>query len=97
MQFEWDALKSALTLARRGIDFELAALVFENRVLEWPDERTDYGEKRMIAVGRVGADHLTVVYTDRNIAGITVRRIISARRSSRRERHAYQNDDGGGA
>lgn len=97
VRFEWDALKSEFTLARRGFDFAFAALVFEDRVQEWPDERFDYGETRMIAVDRVGRDHLTVVYTDRDVAGTTVRRIISARRSCRKERHAYQNDDGGGA
>ena len=39
----------------------------------------------MVAIGLADGMHLTVVYTDRNL----VRRIISARRSSLRERQAY--------
>jgi uncharacterized protein len=49
------------------------------------DTRRDYGEMRVIAIGRVAGVTLTVVYTDRDDA----RRIISARRANRRERRAY--------
>jgi uncharacterized DUF497 family protein len=50
-------------------------LIFEGPTLEWPDERRDYGEDRVITLGAVDDDVLVVVYTDRG----TVRRIISAR------------------
>ena len=53
------------------------------------DDRTDYGEPRIIAIGLADGLHLTVVYTDRPGARDTVRRIISTRRSNRRERKAY--------
>lgn len=39
----------------------------------------------MVAIGQADGIHLTVVYTDRDRA----RRIISARRSNRRERQVY--------
>ena len=91
MLFEWDPTKSEVTQARRGLNFAFAAQVFDGHTLEWQDRRGDYGETRVIAVGRVGALHVTVVYTDRLIAGTTVRRIISARLSSRRERHSYDD------
>ena len=39
----------------------------------------------MVAIGQAEDIHVTVVYTDRNL----VRRIISARRSNRRERQIY--------
>jgi len=44
---------------------------------------------RTIAVGLADGLHLTVVYTDRPGPRETIRRIISARRSNRRERSAY--------
>lgn len=89
MRFSWDARKSDANLAARGFDFEFASLVFDGPTLERVDDRADYGERRVIAVGLADGLHLTVVYTDRRSARETVRRIISARRSNRRERRTY--------
>jgi uncharacterized DUF497 family protein len=45
----------------------------------------------VVAIGIADGVHLTVVYTDRHGAeGQIVRRIISAHRSSRRERTRYE-------
>jgi uncharacterized DUF497 family protein len=84
--FEWDDEKSIATLAARGIDFTLAAGIFEGEVLRRADERRDYGEPRWIAIGQVSSETFTVVYTHR---GERIR-IISARRANRRERRAYR-------
>ena len=43
-----------------------------------------------MAIGRADGITLTLVYTDRAEAGAQVRRIISARVSSRGERQAYE-------
>lgn len=49
----------------------------------------------MIALGKAQEIQLTVVYTDRAEAGgEKSRRIISARKSSRREREAYKKATG---
>lgn len=91
MDFEWDEEKSEANLRERGFDFEFATLIFSGPTLEKEDRRRDYGELRVIAVGLAQAIALTVVYTDRTLeTGGTVRRIISARRSNRRERKAYE-------
>ena len=91
MDFEWDPEKSEANLRERGFDFEFATLVFEGPSLEVQDRRQDYGELRRVATGLAEGIALTVVYTDRRTdQGGTVRRIISARRSNRRERKAYQ-------
>ena len=90
MRFTWDARKSTENLAARGFDFEFATLVFEGPTLENADRRKDYGERRTIAIGLAQGIELTVVYTDRPVPGDTERRIISARRSNRREREAYK-------
>ena len=76
--------------AKRGFDFEFATQVFDGPTLERQDTRRDYGERRVIAVGVADGITLTLVYTDRAEAGERVRRIISARVSSRSERQAYE-------
>ena len=79
VRFAWDARKSAENLRVRGFDFEFATLVFEGPTLERTDQRRDYGEARIVAIGLAQGIPLTVVYTDRAESGTLVRRIISAR------------------
>ncbi len=90
MRFDWDPDKSARNLVERGFDFAFATLIFDAPTLEQTDQRRDYGERRIVAIGRADGIELTLVYTDRVASdGETVRRIISARRSNRVERRAY--------
>ncbi len=90
MRFAWDPEKSAANLALRGFDFAFASLIFDGPTVEVPDRRKDYGEERVVAIGLAQGIELTVVYTDRAVSGGVERRIISARRSDRRERKAYK-------
>jgi uncharacterized DUF497 family protein len=90
VRFLWDPAKSERDLDERGFDFAFATLVFAGPTLERIDTRQDYGEVRRIAIGMADGIALTVVFTDRAEAGDVVRRIISARVSSRRERQAYR-------
>lgn len=91
MEFSWDPAKSEENLQLRGFDFAFASLIFRGPTLEQEDRRQDYGEKRVIAVGLANGLELTVVYTDRIQPGNQVeRRLISARRSNRHERKAFQ-------
>ena len=87
MLFEWDEAKSKRNLLERGFGFDYAAGIFADLTLERRDERRDYGEIRIQAVGRVGEDILFVVYTNRG----DVRRIISARRATRKERMLWHS------
>lgn len=89
MRFRWDRRKSAENLRVRGSDFEFATLVFGGPTLEREDQRRDYGETRVVAIGLAQGIALTVVYTDRAESGGMVRRVISARLSNRRERQTY--------
>lgn len=90
MRFIWDRQKSDTNLATRGFDFDFATLIFDSPTLERPDDRQDYGERRVIALGIADGIPLTVIYTDRaESGGEVVRRIISARVSNRRERKAF--------
>ncbi len=91
MQFEWDVDKSDRNVRLRRFDFSFASQVFLGSYLDQPDDRRDYGERRLQAIGVADGIVLTVVYTDRiTDDGAVVRRIISARRSNRRERHAFR-------
>lgn len=87
MLFEWDAAKSRRTLGERGFDFDYAARIFLGPTLEQQDNRRNYGEIRMQAIGQVGEDVLFVVYTDRG----NIRHIISARLASRKERKSWHS------
>ncbi len=87
MEFEWDEAKHERNLALRGIGFDHGAMIFEGRVVERLDDRQNYGEVRIRAVGVCGTQILHVVYTDRD----EVRRIISVRSANRQERAAWQS------
>jgi uncharacterized protein len=81
MLFEWDEAKSQRTLKERGFSFEYAARIFLGPTLERRDERREYGEVRVQAIGRVADDILFVVYTDRG----DTRHLISASLANRKE------------
>jgi len=85
-EFEWDEKKNKTNLKKHNISFEIAKEVFKdtNRI-EAEDTRKDYGEKRFVTIGKVKNLILTVVYTIRN----TAKRLISARRASKKEREYY--------
>ena len=84
LEFEWDAAKSARNLAKHGIDFATAILIFKGSVLERRSDRE--GEERWKALGALEGLELAVVYTVREGR----HRIISARRAKRNERRAYR-------
>ncbi|HEU0022788.1 MAG TPA: BrnT family toxin [Dehalococcoidia bacterium] len=86
MKFEWDEAKNERNIAQHHIDFVEAKLSFEGNVLAFVDDRRDYGETRIVAIGLAEGRELTVVYTMRG----DVVRIISARRARRDERRAYR-------
>ena len=86
MKYVWDKRKGRGNVARHGIAFEDAIRIFEGPTLERVDERFDYGETRIYAIGVVDGLEITLIYTD---VSETERRIISAWRAERHERTAY--------
>ena len=83
MEFEWDEAKSDRNLAKRGLPVTIAELPFAGLIVEHVDDRRDYCEKRMRAVGAVNGEIIHCVCTDRG----SVPRIISLRHANRRERY----------
>lgn len=89
--FSWDERKSEANLAERGFDFDFASAIFAGPTLEREDTRRDYGEQRVVAIGTADGIPLVVVYTDRTTSGgLIERRLISARRASKKERIAHE-------
>jgi uncharacterized protein (DUF4415 family)/uncharacterized DUF497 family protein len=68
MKITYDPVKRAVTLAERGIDFEDAAEVFSGDTMDYPDDRRDYGELRMLTVGHLRGRMVIVVWTLRGSA-----------------------------
>ena len=68
MDFDWDEAKRAANIAKHGVDFLRATLIFDGPILEMIDEREDYGEERMIALGLAVGTVYRVVYTIRQPA-----------------------------
>jgi uncharacterized DUF497 family protein len=87
--FEWDD-KAKANLAKHGVSFEEAATVFGDPLsLTIPDPAHSQVEDRFVIIGQSHTRRLlVVVHTDR---GDNIR-VISARRASRRERKAYEED-----
>ena len=56
LQFGWDERKRRSNLRKHGVDFLDVTRMFENHVAETIDDREDYGEERIIAIGRVGVE-----------------------------------------
>lgn len=86
MQYSWDEEKNRRNLELHRIAFEDAARIFEGPTVERVDDRFDYGERRVYAVGLVNGLEITVIYTD---GEDEERRIISAWRAEPHERRYY--------
>ena len=90
MRFVWDEKKNRGNLAKHGISFETAALVFDDpRAISQIDRVID-GEERWQTVGLAGGIAvLLVAHTYRDEQGEEIVRIISARKATATERARY--------
>ena len=86
MRYTWDASKNRRNMRVHGIDFTDAIRIFDGLTLERVDDRFDYGESRVYAVGEANYVIITVIYSDRRD---NERRIISAWKAEPEERRAY--------
>ena len=86
MVYIWDEAKNRRNIKDHGIAFDDAKRIFESPTVERIDDRFEYGEVRVYAIGVVNGLEITVIYTD---CDDDERRIISAWRSEPHERRAY--------
>jgi uncharacterized DUF497 family protein len=90
VEFEWDERKNRSNIAKHGISFETAKLVFDDPYLVSFPERIVDGELRWHSIGSTGGIViLTVAHTIQEASGNEMVRIISARKASRTERREY--------
>jgi uncharacterized DUF497 family protein len=86
LEFEWDEEKDNINQVKHGISFEDATKVFYDphfcELFDWKHSLT---ENRWQGIGLAGGTMLTVCFTERN----EVIRIISARKSNKREEKEY--------
>lgn len=88
LKFEWDTAKAVANVSRHGVSFEEAASIFgDSLAITFPDPDHSEGENRMLTFGVSQGDRLlAVVHAERGRAI----RIISARKTTRRERGIYE-------
>jgi uncharacterized DUF497 family protein len=91
MKFEWDPQKADGNLKKHGVSFQEAASVLGDALsITFPDPGHSAGEHRFITVGMSQSGRvLMVAHIDRrgNI------RIISARKTTRKERKYYEEGE----
>ena len=90
MTFEWDPRKEALNLRKHGVSFHEAATIFGDPLaLTFSDPDHSVNEQRFITVGLSNMDRLLITaHADR---GDNIR-IISARKTTQRERQQYEEE-----
>lgn len=86
MNYNWDEEKNRRNVRLHGIAFEDAVRIFDGLTVERADDRFDYGERRVYAIGMVNELEITVIYADGQEGE---RRIISAWRAEPHERRHY--------
>ncbi|MDP2185307.1 MAG: BrnT family toxin [Xanthomonadales bacterium] len=85
-QFDFDPVKNDNNIRERGLSFErVAGFDFESAVVV-VDDRRDYGEVRLRALGFVGARLHALVFVE-TVTGI---RVISFRKANKREARQYE-------
>jgi uncharacterized DUF497 family protein len=88
MKIEFDPAKSVKNLTERGLPFEVVADFDFSSAIIWQDDRFNYPETRIIALGLIG-HRLHVVCFTAIEGGI---RIISLRKANRREITRYEQE-----
>jgi uncharacterized DUF497 family protein len=86
MAIEFDPAKDARNIALRGISLAAAESLLAGLTVERIDERRDYGETRIIAIGEINGREFVCVDTRRG----ENQRPITLRRASGKERNVYQ-------
>jgi uncharacterized DUF497 family protein len=90
IRFEWDLAKARSNLRKHGVAFEDAILIFEDPHMLLDQDRSVGGELRWRALGMAAKMVLIVVaHTIREVGGVEIIRLISARRATPREQEQY--------
>ncbi|MDO4398849.1 MAG: BrnT family toxin [Candidatus Saccharibacteria bacterium] len=95
LSFEWDETKNRQNIKKHGISFHEATSVFyDGNAILFDDPDHSIKEDRFLIIGISEKLHICIVshcYREDN----NVIRIISARKATKREVDAYDNQEGG--
>jgi uncharacterized protein len=83
--FAWDETKRRANLRKHGIDFADAEEIFSGFTLSVEDTRQVYGEQRLLTLGLLQDQVVSVTHTER---GDDIR-IISIRKATKHEARYY--------
>lgn len=86
MELIWDPDKRLQNLAKHGLDFADAEVVFQGPVFLCEDRRQGYGEQRLSALGILEDVVVAIAFTEPEHDVI---RIISMRKGTRNEQRIY--------
>ena len=81
----FDPAKDLTNRQKHGISLTEAERVAWDEALTWQDDRSDYGEVRLVALAPIGDRLYCCVYVERDEG----RRIISLRKANQREFDHY--------
>ncbi len=85
MNFVWDENKRLKNIEKHGLDFNDVEQVFNSPLILFEDNRYDYGEQRMIAIGLLSITVVVVVHVEDD----DTIRIISMRKAKKTEIKTY--------
>lgn len=85
MAITFDPTKREAALRDRGLDFVAAEAVFAGSCFSFLDMRHDYGEDRIVTVGRLAGRMVVVAWTPRGAD----RHVFSMRKANAREQAKY--------
>jgi len=90
-RFEWDEQKAASNYTKHGVSFAEASTVFDNPLaVLFDDEAHSDDEIRELIIGHSTDGRLLIVAFTERVDGVI--RIISARHTTKREQHDYEEN-----
>ena len=92
VEFEWDEAKAKANLAKHGVSFELATLIWNDPLHVVVPDRIEQGEQRWHAIGVVGPV-VVLVAVHSYPADDGCVRIIGARKATNQERRRYEREN----
>jgi uncharacterized DUF497 family protein len=94
--FEWDPANASTNRSKHGVSFDEAVTAFADPYgLDGEDLEHSVTEARRLRLAKSGLGRVLVVaYTLRSMGDEKITRIISAPRASRKERKAYEVEEG---
>lgn len=89
MDDEWDPAKERANLRRHGVEFAEAVIALEDELAVTIPDPDAEGEERFVSLGMDATGRVLVtIFTVRGERA----RIISSRKATRAERHAYEEN-----